>query len=136
MNTSFLNPLYWFSLDAANVSTLFGKCLLGFFLLLFLVGIVCRIVVIHKSKDRYLKLIGKRLVTFCVTMGIMGVFLFFFSYEGIQFFGARFWYLLWFIGFVLWAVAIVKFVIKDVPALREKNVLQHAKSKYIPGRKK
>jgi len=25
---------------------------------------------------------------------------------------------------------------KEVPALREKNIREHAKSKYIPGRKK
>lgn len=136
MNTSFLNPLYWFSLNAANVSTLVGKVLLGFFLLLFLVGVVSRIVLIHKSKDRYLKMIGKRLATCCVTMGLLGVMLFFFSYEGIQFFGARFWYAFWMIGFVAWAIVIARFIMKDVPFMREKNLKQHAKSKYIPGRKK
>lgn len=136
MKTPFLNPLYWLSLDAANVGNLLGKILLGLFLLLFIVGVVCRIVLIHKSKDRYLKLIGKRLVTCCVTMGLLGVVLFFFSYEGIRFFGARFWYPLWTIGLLGWAISIARFVMKDVPAMREKNVKQHAKSKYIPGRKK
>ncbi len=136
MNTHLLNPLFWFSLQAANVNGTFGKILLGFFLLLILVGIVCRIALIQKSKDRYLKMIGKHLVTFCVTMGIVGTVLFFFSYEGIQLFGARFWYLIFAIGFVLWAIFLTRFVLKDVPAMREKQVTQHAKSKYIPGRKK
>ena len=131
-----LNPLFWLSIQPANVDGLLGKVMLGFFLLLFLIGVVCRIVLIHSSKDRYLKLVGKRLMTCSLTMGIIGVLLYFFSYEGIQLFGARFWYPLWAIGFIAWVVVLVKFAMKEVPAMRDKNVKQHAKSKYIPGRKK
>ena len=130
------NPLFWFSMQAANVGGVSGKVLLGFFLLLILVGIVCRIVLMHTSADRYLKLIGKRVITCSLTMGFIGVVLFFFSYEGIQLFGARFLYPLWVIGFVAWGAFLVKFAMKEVPALREKNIREHAKSKYIPGRKK
>ncbi|MCX6715168.1 MAG: hypothetical protein NTX72_05145 [Candidatus Uhrbacteria bacterium] len=131
-----LNPLFWLSIAAANVDGLPGKLILGFFLLLILIGVVCRIVLMQSSKDRYLKLIGKRLVTCSLTMGITGVILYFFSYEGIQLFGARFWYLIWVVAFIAWVTVLVKFVMKEVPEMRNKNVNQHAKSKYIPGRKK
>lgn len=131
-----LNPLFWLSIESANVGGLLGKIMLGFFLLLILIGVVCRIVLMQSSKDRYLKLIGKRLVTCSLTMGIIGVVLYFFSYEGIQLFGARFWYLFWMIAFIVWIIVLAKFAIKEVPALRNKDVMQYAKSKYIPGRKK
>jgi phosphatidylglycerophosphate synthase len=136
MNINMLNPMFWFSLDAANVNGLLGKGMLGLFLFLFLVGIVCRIVLVQKTHDRYLKLIGKRLVSFCVTMGLLGLVFFFFSYEEIRLFGARIWYAFWFIGFVAWIAVIARFALKDIPSLREKNIKEHAKSKYIPGRKK
>lgn len=115
---------------------LLGKIFLGFILLLFLAGVVCRILIVNKKQDHYVKMIGKRFVTFCLTMGFLGVILYFFSYEGIQLFGARFWYPMWDLGFVVWGALIVRFALKEVPALREKNLRQHAKSKYIPGRKR
>lgn len=115
---------------------LFGKIILGFFLALVLIGVVCRIVLIHTSKDRYVKLIGQRIASCAVTMGILGVILFFFSYEGIQLFGARFWYAVWAICLIAWIITIARFTLKDVPAMREKNLNEYAKSKYIHGRKK
>lgn len=130
------NPLYWFSLQPANVDGLLGKMLLGFVLLLFLAVVVCRIVIMNKKQDHYLKMIGKRLITLCLTMGFLGVMIYFFSYEGIQLFGARFWYPIWGLGFVVWGAFIARFALKEIPALREKNMRQHAKSKYIPGRKR
>lgn len=114
---------------------LLGKITLGFFLALILVAVVCRIVLMHSTKDRYVKLIGKRIITCCLTMGFLGLLLFFFSYEGIQLFGARFWYPLWDLGMILWIVVLVRFAIKDVPAMRERDLKQHAKSKYL-GHKK
>ncbi len=131
-----LNPLYWFSLQPASVEGLLGKVLLGFILLLFLVGVVCRVVIMNKKYDSYVKMISKRLITLCLTMGFLGVILYFFSYEGIQLFGARFWYPLWVLGFIAWGVFLARFALKEIPALREKNLRQHAKSKYIPGRKR
>ena len=131
-----LNPLYWFSLQPANVDGLLGNLLFGFILLLFLAGVVCRIVIMNKKQDHYVKMIGKRLITLCLTMGFLGVMMYFFSYEGIQLFGARFWYPMWVLGFVVWGTFITRFALKEIPALREKNLRQHAKSKYIPGRKR
>lgn len=130
------HPLFWFSLEAANVGGLLGKMLLAFFLLLILVGVVCRMVLMHSSQDRYVKMVVKRMITFCLTMGFLGLLLYFFSYQGIQLFGARFWYPLWDLGAVVWIVSIAKFALKEVPRLREKNMVQSVKSKYIPGRKK
>lgn len=122
-------------MDPANVGGLIGKGLFGFFLALVLIGVVCRIVLMKKTNDRYLKMIGKKFATFCLTTGLLGVVLYFFSYEEIRLFGARIWYPLWVIGFIAWGVVLVRFTTKDVPALREKNMKQSAKTKYIPGRK-
>lgn len=118
-------------MDAANVNGMLGKILFGVFLFLVLVGIVCRIVLLKKTNDRYLKMIGKRLVTFCLSMGLVGMILYFFSYEEIKLFGARFWYLVWGIGFIAWGTVLIRFVVKDVPEIREKNLREHAKSKYL-----
>lgn len=131
-----LNPLYWLSMKPANMEGLLGKITFGFFLLLVIVALVCRFLLKQKTRDRYVKLIGSRLMTLCFTMGFLGIILFFFSYEGIQFFGARFWYPIWDIAFLLWVIAIVRFALKDVPAMRAKDVNAYAKAKYMGSRKK
>ncbi len=130
------NPLFWFSIQAANVGGLAGKIILGFFLFLIAIGIVCRIILLSSSKERYMKLFIIRVMHCALTMGFLGVLVYFFSYEGIQLFGARFWYPLWVLGCIVWVIVLVKFVMKDVPAMHEKNMKQHTKSKYLLGRKK
>ncbi len=136
MNTQLLNPLYWFSFQPAAVDSLFGKILLGVFLALFLLGIISRMVLEQRTHDRYVILAGKRLITCFITMGFIGLVLYFFSYENISVFGARFWYVIWFLGLIVWSVLLARFITRDIPALREKNQRDHAKSKYIPGRKR
>lgn len=118
------------------VDSLFGKIVFGVFLVLFLLGIISRIVLSQRTYDRYVMMMGKRLVLCFTTMGFLGLMIYFFSYENIQLFGARFWYPLWVLGLIVWGVFLARFIIRDVPALREKNVREHAKSKYIPGRKR
>jgi hypothetical protein len=132
---SFFNPLFWLTFQSANVDGLLGKIVLGFFLALFLLGIICRIVVIRRTHDRYVKWIGKRATVFFLTMGFFGIVLSFFSYERIQFFGARFWYPIWFLGFAIWLAVLLRFLFKRIPEIRAQNERDHAKSKYLPGRK-
>ena len=130
-----LNPLSWFTFQYANVEGFFGKILLVVFLAFCFFGVVCRIVTIHRTKDRYTKWMGKRLAVLLFTMGFLGIVLYFFSYEQIRFFGGRFWYPLWGIGTVVWAAFLIKFFVKDIPRIRDQQAKEHAKMKYFPGRR-
>ena len=136
MNFQLLNPLYWLTLQSANTDGWIGKISFGFFVLLFVFGIVCRMLTTHKTKDRYLKKIGRRSSIFAISMGILGMILFFFSYENIRLFGALFLYLFWAIAFIVWLIVLIKFIVCDIPVLRERDIKEHAKSKYIPGKKR
>lgn len=136
MNYQLINPLYWLTLQPANTDGWMGKISFGFFVLLFLFGTVCRMVTVYRIKDRYIKQIGQRFGVFAVSMGILGMILFFFSYENIRLFGARFLYVFWLIAFIGWLIVSVKFVIHDIPLLRERDIKEHAKLKYFPGKKR
>ena len=68
-------------------------------------------------------------------MGILGVLLYFFSFEGIRLFGARFWYPVWMIVTVVWALLIIRFVTKDIPHAQEQTQTRQAIAKYLPGKK-
>lgn len=132
----FLNPMYWFTIDPPIVTGLGGNILFATFALLFVFGVVARVVASNRTQDRYVQQLGERVGTMLVTMGILGVILFFISYERIQLFGARFWYPVWLGGFVFWIVMLVRFAKRDIPAMRAKAQSRSAVSKYLPRKKK
>ena len=132
----FLDPATWFTLQSAEVGGLSGKLIFGFFAILFVFGIVCRIVSSHKTEDRYMRSLGERLGMMLLTMGLLGVLFYFFSFERIPLFGARFWYVLWVIGLITWIVFIVRFARVTIPQQRERAQRHAQEQKYIPGRKR
>jgi len=131
-----LNPLFWLSMEPLNVDGLAGKLVFGFFLFLVLFGVVSRMLAQHKTKDRYMKHIGFRLGHMSMTMGLVGLVLCFFSYELIRFFGARFWYPVWAVVFMVWLVKTILYMKKEVPSMRLRDDIRKNLMKYMPHRKK
>lgn len=132
----FLLPSYWFTMRPPDVEGPIGYATLGVFLAFLFLGIVCRISADHRGKDFYLRAIGHRTATFLVTMGLLGTLLFFFSYEGIQLLGARFWYPLWLLAALVWAVCIVRYVTRDIPRLKASVDAREKQLKYLPQKNK
>lgn len=131
-----IQPSYWLTIQPPQVVGGLGSFVFGFFVLCFVVGIVSRIVASNRSQDRYIEELGKRVGALFVTMGLIGILLFFFSFERIQFFGGRFWYPLWLIGTIVWAYFIFRFAKNDIPKMRNRDMRRRAVNKYMPARKK
>lgn len=110
--------------------------LFGFFALLLVLGIVTKMVAGSRTSDRYLLELTSKVTTYLVSLGLLGVFLAFFSFERIRFFGARFWYPLWLLMAVLWGISLVRYAKREIPARREQSMEQKAKQKYFPPRRK
>ena len=87
--SSFFQPSYWLTMQPPEVGGLLGNIVFGVFIGLLVLGIIGRIVVDRRDDDRYKREIGGRISTLLITMGILGVILYFFSFEQIQLFGAR-----------------------------------------------
>ncbi len=129
-------PSYWFTLQPALVGGTEGKIIFSFFVLLFLLGIVARIVSSNRTDDRHVREVFERGATLLVTMGILGVLLYFFSYEQIRLFGSRFWYLFWLIGILVWSFFLLRFVRSTIPKQRANEALKAEQRKYFPPRRK
>lgn len=136
MLNNFFDPSYWFTLHPAEVGGLSGNIIFGIFVLLFVLGIIARIVASNKTKDRYVQNFGMRTGSMLITMGIIGIVLYFFSYERVYLLGARFWYVLWLIGLIVWAVFLFRFASKTVPEMRKRDSVRAQYRKYFPRRKK
>jgi phosphatidylglycerophosphate synthase len=131
-----LNPLPWLSLNPPVMTGWPGRIFLGVFCLLFLAGIVLRMVAGRKKKiDRYAGEMYRRFATLGSTLGALGLVLAFFSLEGIRFLGARFWYLVWLLALVVWSFFAIRYAVKRIPLLRARDREREEKLKYMPGTK-
>ncbi len=130
--SSLLQPMYWLTLQPPEVGGLLGSIVFGFFVAIFILGIIGRMVVDRKGSARYKKEIGNRISTLLVVMGLLGVLLYFFSFEEIQLFGARFWYPVWIVVTAVWVFFLVRYVKRDVPAKRAREQHLREQGKYLP----
>lgn len=134
--TELLQPTYWLTMNPPEVEGLLGTSIFIFFILCFICGIVGHIVADRKNWDRFMRQAGHKFSTLLTSMGILGIILFFFSFEEIRLFGARFWYPLWGLGFIFWGYIIFRFLKRDIPTLREREALRMQQNRYLPGRKR
>jgi len=95
-----------------------------------------RIVSNRHERERYVAAIFAKVGYLLVTMGILGLIWFFFTYEQIPLLGARFWFLVWLLGVVAWVLWILRFTYKQVPSLRQRDKDRIERRKYFPPRKK
>jgi amino acid transporter len=132
---NFFLPSYWFTMQPPEINGWLGTVVFIAFLVIFVVGIAGRVVTDRKNIERLMKIIGGRISTMLIVMGALGLILYFFSFERIQLFGARFWYPIWIVAVVVWAAVLFRFVKRDVPRMREMSALGRERAKYLPGRK-
>ena len=133
---NFFQPSYWFTTQSPEVTGMLGTLVFILFVLCFVLGIVGRIVTDRKEQDRFRREIGGRISDLLITSGLLGFILFFFSFENVQFFGARFWYPVWMIMVAVWAYYIVRYMRRDVPAMKARSASRAAAGTYLPTSKK
>lgn len=126
----FITMNYWFNVNAGELEPKMQK-LLFIILVIFLI-LAIFISVIKKSKQNgfYYKIFNS-LQLFFITNFIVGVFLYFFTYQGIYFLSSRFWFLAWFVFVVIWLNTIRSLFLK-IPKIKEKVKEKEKYSKYIP----
>ena len=83
-----------------------------------------------KQRGLYFK-IWKHINLFAISNFVIGLFLLFFAYEALVMLSMRFFFLLWFLGMLIWLGFIIRDFIK-IPELREKLKKEAEYKKYIP----
>jgi uncharacterized membrane protein len=63
---------------------------------------------------------------------LAGLILFFLKYQRIPYLGMRLWLILWLAACAIWLGFIVKYIIIDLPRLREEKKQKEQLLKYIP----
>lgn len=127
---------YWFDLQAKELLPTVTIALLAFFGVLFILGVFAAVLSKRKSDHMSWAEGGKRFSSTALWLGAFGLLLVFFTHELAYFFGARFWYLVWLLIFLIQMVRLAKFMLVDV---HEKQATYDAKAridKWLPKHKK
>jgi len=119
---------YWFDMRpemlAANVQQIWLAGLIA----LVVLGVVSFVI---KMRSGIYRGLFKRLYSFSLANLAIGLLLWFFNYESVPFFAARFWLGLWLIIMLMWLVFIAK-GLKAIFQQKQERSLEEEKKKYLP----
>ena|SRR3972149_80482 len=127
-------PNFWVRLDPPPLTLATVKVGLVFFgsfiVLAFLSGLMAKVK--NKQKQHYLARMWARLKSFFTTMGVLGLLLVWFSYEGAVLLSARFWFIIWLLVFGSWLTYIIVDTRKKKPIASPSAIAWRLKQKYLP----
>ena len=130
------SPSYWLTFEPPAVWTGAGSSLAVIFAGMLVASIVVRRMKVPQAVDRHQANVYRRVSGMLSTMGLLGLLLFFFSFQEIRLFGARFLYLVWVAGAAWWIVSIARYARREVPEARAREIERRERDKYLPKRKK
>lgn len=130
---SYFNPLYWLTLNPPELSAVWQQQIVfAVFALVVIVGLVFRYFARRARKqDKLIAKAWRKAGGAALTMGVLGLLLFFSSFEQVRFFGGRFWYPVWVIGAAVWAYLIVRFVRVEIPKRRGEYAARAQEMRYM-----
>ena len=127
-----VSPAFWFDRDPAPLIPANARLLFAAFALLFVLGVIVRVVGTRRKEDRFVTETFRRIGRLCVTMGLVGLVLYFFTYQEIPLLGMRAWFLVWGIALLVWVWTIVRYATNVVPAERQRLTGRTERDKYLP----
>lgn len=133
---NFLLPLFdwhfWFDLTPIRMAAPFEAGFFALFALAIIAGAVIRMYVRNAKLEKYRAEIFRRLAAIDTAAGIAGFVWFFFTFEEVQFFGARFWFLLIVLGAAIAKIRLYRYMKNDVPKLEHREQSRAEVNKYLP----
>ena len=106
------------------------------FCVIVIAGIVCIWRKRRKSNDTFLNKFYTNIIALSFTSGISGLALLGFRQWRVYLFGARFWLLIWFVGFAVWLGFAIRYLVKIIPERRNAKDAEELFGKYLPKKKK
>jgi len=127
---NFLTLNFWFNLRPGVFSGLSFKIVSGLVISSVILAILAAIGKKRWAKSLYAALWSNFYYLF-LTNAVVGLILAFFNYEMVPFLSARFWFLLWGAGLVVWLIFIGKIITK-IPQKRAQLEKEKEFKKYLP----
>jgi len=126
--TNLLTWNFWLTLRPETFTSSSQRIFIGFLILLAAAAIL--IALVKRNVGIYRGFLN-RLYGFCLGNAVIGAILFFFNYEMVPFFAARFWIALWVIIMIVWFILIFK-NLKKIPLAKKTLEAEKELKKYLP----
>ncbi len=123
-----LSLSFWFNLRPPAMLEIFNTLFLVFLALLLILSIIA---FYFKKKKSLYKSFWLKFYDFIASNLIIGLFLFFFSWQEAPFLSARFWLVLWLALMFIWTYFLIKHL-KKIPKRKEEAEKRKNFDKYIP----
>ncbi|MDD4995263.1 MAG: hypothetical protein PHW53_02270 [Patescibacteria group bacterium] len=88
-----------------------------------------------KEEDPWVAKGFQKVSSWCLTMGVAGLMIFFFSFEQVPILSMRIWFAGWAVWAVIWMIFIIMFFVKTIPAEKSRIKEKERLEKYLPGKK-
>ena len=121
-------------MTSVRMAASFEAVFFGLFALCLVAGAVIRMMVRNAQYDKYKAIVLKKIASVCSWAGITGLLWFFLTFEEVQFFGSRFWFLVWIMSVCIASAMILRYVKKEVPLLKHREQSRADVNKYLPRR--
>ena len=131
----FFDPRYLFVSPLSRFSSLYLKLIL-FLVFILLVGGIIILIWRKANQKRLTRLVLDRVISFSFVLGLTGLFLFFARQENIALFNFRFWWIIYFVGGLIWLLFIIHYWIVVLPQERKKQLTKGKFEQYLPQSKK
>ncbi len=119
---------YWFALSPLSFIRSAQFAIISFLIVLFLAYLFFAF---YRKRKGFYKLLYLKLHDFFLTNLLLGLLLFFFEYQRVYFFSARFWWLIWLVFMLIWGFNIFKNFKKTLKN-REEKIKEKEFKKYLP----
>ena len=130
--TPLLTLAYWFQLQPPVFVPWAGRFMVIAFTAMAAVGILAKVVGVKKSQDKFMRRAIERAGSLLLIMGLLGLLMYFFSYERVPLFSMRAFYLLWLIGLAAWAWQLYRYLKVEIPAKRAMQAEREKINKWLP----
>ena len=127
-----LTAAFWFDMTPDPFLESSSFLLRVLFWGMIVLGVIARFAIAYFRQDKWKKKISQRVSQILLSMGVFGLFLYWFSYERFPFLSMRLWYLVWLAGAIVWFIALLLYILRTVPAERRAQGEQKEKAKYLP----
>jgi hypothetical protein len=125
---AYFNPQFWFNPGPGLMTSVAERLLIGEIVIFIIVAILC---FIFKRKKGLYKVLWSKLFNFFINNALIGAVLLFINQELVLFLSARAWFVIWWIGIIIWAIFIINYA-KKLPEKKIQFAKEKEFKKYLP----
>lgn len=134
MNLLSLN--FWFQMQPPMFLPWVSIFFLVVFSALVIVGIIAKIYAVKSNQEKLTRRAVQRAGNLLLTMGLIGLLIWFFTFENVPILSMRIWLLVWLGSAIAWAWSIIRYVRVEIPAKHSMQAERDRMNKWLPKAKK